>query len=159
MKLVRFVFHHSTAVVIVDSFWAYPKPLSFRTCVFLKWICRGIHFLQISRYFPWSQRARMENLTIKCLDMIFLTDLGCMNIIRLLRHQKTQKNWKRPKNFLKAKSKATIQFYQIFTIFLAFMDPLDPKIQPLPYFLFQRPLRPKRPLKGQKLLTWERGKF
>ena len=39
-----------------------------------------------------SQRARMENLTIKCLDMIFLTDLGCMNIIRLLRHQKTQKN-------------------------------------------------------------------
>ena len=30
-----------------------------------------------------SQRARMENLIIKCLDMIFLTNLGCMNIIRL----------------------------------------------------------------------------
>ena len=78
----------------------------------------------------------MEILTIKCLDMIFLTDLGCMNIIRLLRHQKTPKNSKRLKKFLKAKSKAIIQFYQILKIFLAFMDPLYPKNLPMPYFLF-----------------------
>ena len=100
----------------------------------------------------------MENLTIKCLDMIFLTDLWFMNIIRLLRHQRPPKNWKRLKKFLKAKSKATNQFYQILIIFLAFLNPLDPKIQPLPYFWFWRPLRPKRLLKGQKLLTLERGK-
>ena len=66
---------------------------------------------------------------------------------------KNPKKLKKTEKFFEGQIKGTIQFYQILKIFLAFMDPLDPKNQPLPYFLFQRPLRPKRPLKGQKLLT------
>ena len=84
-----------------------------------------------------SQRTRMENLTIKSLDMIFLTDLRCMNIIRLLLHQKTQKKLKRPKNFLKAKSKATIQFHQILTIFWLLWTLWIPKFSHCHIFYFK----------------------
>ena len=50
--LVRFVFHHSTAVVIVDSFWAYPKPLSLKEPFFLKQV--QIRYMYSQIYFQFE---------------------------------------------------------------------------------------------------------
>ena len=64
--LVRFVFHHSTAVVIVDSFWAYPKPLSFKELFFLKqvqirFIHKSIFSLRTLKYYLLSIQRTLKS--------------------------------------------------------------------------------------------------
>ena len=94
----------------------------------------------------------MVNLTIKCLDMIFLTDLGCLNIIRLLRHQRPKKLKKAEKIF-EGQIKGHHPILSNPQNFFGFYGPFKSQNSAIAIFIFQRPLRPLRPLKGQKLLT------
>ena len=100
----------------------------------------------------------MENLTIKCLDMTFLTDLGCMNIIRFLRHQKTPKKLKKAEKIFEGQIKGHHPILLNIHNFFDFYGPFGSQNSAIAIFFISKAFKAKKATKRPKIANLRKRK-
>ena len=100
----------------------------------------------------------MENLTIKFLDMIFLTGLGCMNIIRLLRHLKTPKKLKKAKKIFEGQIKGHHPILSNPQNFFGFYEPFGSQKSAIAVFFISKAFKAKKATKKPKIANFRKRK-
>ena len=92
----------------------------------LVWFLCSAKFLsQICKSKCKAQWTGMEYWQQKLFGMKYCSDIWFLHTTGLLRHQRSQKNLKRPKKNLKAKPKVQNPKFQKFIIFSAVMDHME----------------------------------
>ena len=119
--------------------WGKINPkLSFEPLIRLK------HFFSFA---TMTQRARMIDLTIKCLDMIFLTLAS-----------KDPQKLKKAKKIFEGQIKGHHPILSSPHNYFCFFGPFWSQNSSIAIFFISKAFKAKKTTKCQKLLTWERGK-
>ena len=100
----------------------------------------------------------MKNITIKCLDMIFLTDSGCMIIIRLLSHQKTPKKLKKAQNLFEGQIKGHHSILSNLHNFLGSYGPFGSQNSSTAIFFISKAFKAKKATKRPKIANLRKWK-